>query len=160
VGGSGDGEILAVAAENDWRLRRSRRSAESTTRCATTGGRAGAARRASGRSCTTSPAKTAADGQTQASDLPLAHGSRPGRLNLTGVCVDGDAVVDAVVDDHEGIGTSAERAVLVAVRRGLIRRTASVVAGPLAVVRHQREIHRLGVDEFQALERVIGADPE
>ena len=37
---------------------------------------------------------------------------------------------------------------------------ASVIAGPLPVVRHRREIHRLGVDEFHALEGVIGADPE
>src|SRR5689334_1242517 len=31
VGAAGNGELLAIAAENDWRLRRSSRSAESTT---------------------------------------------------------------------------------------------------------------------------------
>jgi hypothetical protein len=74
--------------------------------------------------------------------------------------VDGDAVVDAVVDENVGIGTGAERAVPVVVRRGPIGRTASIIAGPLGIARHRREIHRLGVDEFHALEGVIGTDPE
>ena len=64
------------------------------------------------------------------------------------------------MDQNVGIGTTAERAVPVTVRRGLIGRTASIIAGPLAVVFHRREIHRLGIDEFQALEGVVGADPE
>src|SRR6185369_13271224 len=171
--------LPAIAAEYDWRLRRSSRSAESTTRCATTGRRArarssgscgsGAGTRgcaetgscASARtSATSAPESTTAAAKIQAPDIALAHGSVPGGLDLTGFCVDRDAVVDAVIDEHVGIGTTAERAVLVAERRGLIGRTASVVAGPLPVVRHRREIHRLGVDEFQALESVIGADPE
>src|SRR5688572_8607252 len=181
VGAPGYGELLAIAAENDWRLRRSSRSAESTTRCATTGSRAraggagagssgscdagtsgsaGTGSCASGATGTTRAAEAAAAAKSQASDIALAHGSVPGGLDLTGFRVDGDAVVDAVVDENVGIGTTAERAVLVSVRRGLIGRTASIVAGPLAVVRHRREIHRLGVDEFQALEGVIGADPE
>src|SRR6185295_15277999 len=120
-----------------------------------TSGSAGTGSCASGATGTTSAAA-----KSQSSDIALAHGSVPGGLDLTGFCVDGDAVVDAVVDDNEGVGTEAERAVLVAVRRGLIGRTASIIAGPLAVVLHRREIHRLGVDEFHALEGVIGADPE
>src|SRR4029434_5309053 len=90
--------------------------------------------------------------------MSLAHGAVPGGLDLTGFCVDCDAVVDAVVDENVGIGTTAERAVLVAVRRGPIGRTASNIASPLTL--HRREIHRLGVDEFHALEGVIGAAPE
>src|SRR5687768_14732428 len=181
VGAPGYGELLAIAAEYDWRLRRSSRSAESTSTCARTGSRAraGGARAgssgscdagtsgsastgscASGSTCTTSAAETAAAAKSQAPDIALAHGSVPGGLDLTGFCVDCDAVVDAVVDENVGIGTTAERAVLVAERRGLIRRTASIIAGPRAVVLHRREIYRLGVDEFQALEGVIGADPE
>src|SRR4029450_3418763 len=126
-----------------------------------TSGSAGTGSCASGATATTSPAEAAPPAaKSQAAAIPLAHGSVPGGLDLTGFRVDCDAVVDAVVDENVGIGTTAERAVLVAVRRGLIGRTASIVAGPLAVVRHRREIHRLGIDEFQALEGVIGADPE
>src|SRR5688572_29236131 len=122
VGAPGYGELLAIAAKNDWRLRRSSRSAESTTRCARAGsaragssgscdagtsGSAGTGSCASGSTCTTSAAETAAAAKSQAPDIALAHGSVPGGLDLTGLCVDCDAVVDAVVDENVGIGTTA-----------------------------------------------------
>src|SRR5204863_7130866 len=111
-------------------------------------------------SCATSATTTTAGGATNihTPNIALAHGSVPGGLDLTGLCVDCDTVVDAVVDENVGIGTSAERAVFVVVRRGLIGRTASIIVAPLTL--HRRGIHGLGVDEFHALEGVIGADPE
>src|SRR5205085_6507687 len=121
-------------------------------RCARSGTGASSARSGTG----TTSAATAAN--IQAPNIAFAHGSVPGGLDLTGFCVDGDTVVDAVMDENVGIGTSAERAVLVFVRRGLIGRTASIIVAPLTL--HRREIHRLGVDEFHALEGVVGADPE
>ncbi len=139
-------------------MRRDQGRQPTSRRTRTRRARAGTA--SSSGTCAPSAAESTGAAKSQTPNIALAHGSVPGGLDLTGFCVDCDAVVDAVVDEHVGIGTAAERAVLVAVRRGLIGRTGEIVAGPLAVVRHRREIHRLGVDEFQALEGVIGADPE
>src|SRR5262245_7711703 len=131
VGAPSYGELLAVAAENDWRLRRSSRSAESTTRCATTGSARARSSGISGNSagsdagtssccawtgsCASARTRTASAAETsaaaakrQASDIALAHRSVPRGLDLTGLVVNCDAVVDAVVDEHVGIGTSAE----------------------------------------------------
>src|SRR6185436_1086677 len=120
VGGAGDGELLAVSAEYDWRLRRrsGRTSSASperpstepascswTTRSARTTGSAGTGSGSSARTCAASAAEPATGrGKTQTPDVALAHGSVPGGLDLTGVRVDGDAVVDAVVNEHVGIG--------------------------------------------------------
>ena len=86
----GLGVLPAIAAENDWRLRRSSRRADSTTRCArsgsrtrTSGTRTGSC--ASGSTCSTSAAETAAAAKSHASDIALAHGSVPGGLDLTGL---------------------------------------------------------------------------
>src|SRR6266478_4103127 len=134
--------LLAIAAENDWRLSSSTSTSATSARSAKSG------------ACATS----AAAANIQAPNIALAHGSVPGGLDLTGSCVDCDAVVDAVIDENVGIGTTAERAVLVADHRGLIGRTASIIVAPLTL--HRREIHRLGVGEFHALDGVVGADPE
>src|SRR5207342_349340 len=118
----------------DWRLSNSTGSAAPTTRCARTGspgssgGGAGTRGCTSGTACATSAAESTAAAKIQAANIALAHGSVPRGLDLTGFCVDCDAVVDAVVDEHVGIGTAAERAVLVAERRGPIGRTASIIA--------------------------------
>src|ERR1043166_8751327 len=63
VGAPGYSEVLAIAAENDWRLRRSGRSPESTTRCATTGSgaRTGSCALTDGRASAAPPPTTAAE---------------------------------------------------------------------------------------------------
>ena len=143
------GVLLAIAAENDWRLSRLHRhlparppGPPATCGCARTGG-AGASSSAGSRgaapgppaplrrTCATTAAETAAGAaNTQASDIALAHRSVPGGLDLTGLRVDCDAVVDAVVDENVGIGTTAERAVLVVDHRGLPGRTAVQLSLP------------------------------
>src|SRR5688572_21683404 len=134
----GLGVLLAIAAENDWRLSSSSTgTAASSTTCARTTSTTstGACTRSYGGNCawatcctcsrtgTTSSCRTcapsAAAAKSQASDITLAHGSVPGGFDLTGLCVGCDAVVDAVVDENVGIGDSADRAVLVVDRRGL-----------------------------------------
>src|SRR5262249_30211164 len=94
--------------------------------------------------------------KTQASDVAPAHRSVPSGLDLTRFLVGGDAVVGAVVQENVGIGDTAHRAVLVVDRRGLPGHAVQIIVGPLAL--HRREIHRLGVDEFRALDGVLGAD--
>src|SRR6185436_1987154 len=103
VGGAGYGELLAVAAEYDWRLRRrsgrtstasperpSTEAASWTTRSARTTGSASTASGASARTCAASTAEpTTGRGKTQTPDVAFAHGSVPGGLDLTGLCVDG-----------------------------------------------------------------------
>src|SRR6185369_2794232 len=200
---AGYGVLLAIAAENDWRLsRRSTGAASSSAKCArparssgsgsagtgrctrtakcrgtsTAAGTIGRSSRSAGTGyrtgtspagpgtagssgpCAPSAAGAAGATKIQAPDIALAHGSVPSGLELTGFCVSRDAVVDAVMDENERVGTPAERAVLVADHRGLISRAGEVVAAPLAL--HGREIHWLGVDEFDVLDRVIGANPE
>src|SRR5580704_9448427 len=178
--------LLAIAAENDWRLRSSTRaSAASATQTAigcarTTGAPVTRARTASYRgpaltsartgTCATSEAAESTSSETavstwsswaaniQASNIALAHSSVPSGLDLTSSCVGCDAVVDAVIDENVGIGTTTERAVLVANHRGLIGRTTEIIAAPLPL--HRWEIHRLGVDEFHVVDGVVGADPE
>src|SRR5262249_42707922 len=101
-------------------------------------------------------ARAAHAAKSQASDIALAHRSVPGGLDLTGRCVDCNAVVWAVVEENVGVGHTTDRAVLVVDRRGLPGHTVQIVVAPLAL--HRREIHRLGVDEFRALDGVFGAD--
>src|SRR6516165_5646505 len=114
VGFSGDGKILAIAAENDWRPRRCSGAQEPDSGASdTTGATPASARTASYRSpastagtgncgsaasatagATTAPtAPTAAN--SHAPDVALAHGSIPGGLDLAGF-VDGDSVVCVV----------------------------------------------------------------
>jgi hypothetical protein len=83
----------------------------------------------------------------------LHTGSVPGGLHLAGF-VD----CDSAVDDDEGIGDTADRAVLVVEHRRPIAPTAVIIVAPLIL--HRREIHRLGVDEFRALYGVVGAHSE
>src|SRR5262249_51089812 len=170
--------LLAIAAENDWRLSSSTSAsasssaAKATTRTAsgcarTTGAAPTSARTASYRNpdsttarsgtCATTAETTATAAKIQAPNIALAHSSVPGGLDLTGSCVDCDAVVDAVIDENVGIGTTAERAVLVADHRGLIGRTASIIVAPLTL--HRREIHPLCFDGFYLFDGGVGTDP-
>src|SRR4030095_3742105 len=66
VGFSADGEILAIAAENDWRLRRCTGTSDSTTRCITTGG----ARAGSSGSCGSGAGTTGTRPTTASSRSP------------------------------------------------------------------------------------------
>src|SRR5690606_25927376 len=104
--------------------------------------------------------KATAATKAQAADITAAHRSIPGGLDRTGFRVDRDTVVDAVVDEHVGVGAKAERAVLVLVRRSCIGSHTAVVAGPPGVALDRREVHRLGVLEGQLLEGVVGAHAE
>src|SRR5688572_18403114 len=175
-----DGVVLAIAAENHRRLgRRCTEAAGSGSACTgttstrtSTSGRGGTCTRSgrcrSGSTCTRTAGTSAGTGttdsqgrgKTQASDIALAHRRVPRGLDLTGLCVGCDAVVDAVVDENVGIGASAERTVLVADRRGLVGLAVAIVVGPPGVALHRREVHRLGVLEFHLLDGVVGADPE
>ena len=115
----GLGVLPAVAAENDWRLRRScTAAAGSTTSSAmTTGNCAGASGSASrglrgpgttgtrGAGTTESRGDATGAAKRQASDIALANRSIPGGLDLTGRCIGCDAVEDAVVDEDVGFGT-------------------------------------------------------
>src|SRR5215471_13282389 len=114
--------LPAIAAKNDWRLSRgSSRSASGssagTSGCNRTTSSASRGRRAR-TGATASRAATAA-AKTQASDIAFAHRSVPGGLDLTGLCVGCNSVVDAVVEENVGIGDTADRAILVVDRRGL-----------------------------------------
>ena len=120
--------LLAIAAENDRRLSRcssasksssaasgnasaraaSYRPSLTTARATSTTGRRACAATATAESTSSS----AGAANIQAPNIALAHGSVPGWLDLTGSCVGCDAVVDAVIDENVGIGTTAERAVL------------------------------------------------
>src|SRR5690606_11476017 len=138
---AGDGVILAIAAQNHRRLRRSttgpecagtgagsRSNRHGRTRCRTLARpalarRAGLTRPAGTGTAGTAGACAAAEGtaggrKRETADIALADGRVPVALDLAGLLIDGDAVVDAVVDQHVGIGTGAERAVFVAIRSG------------------------------------------
>src|SRR5678810_1158922 len=86
-------------------------------------------------------------------DITLAHISVPGGLQLAGF-----VGYDSAVDDDEGIGDTADRAVLVVEHRAPIAPTAVIIVAPLVL--HRREIRRLGVDKFRALYGVVGAHSE
>src|SRR5690606_21934699 len=103
-------------------------------------------------------AESAGGVEREAPDVAPAHGGVPVGLHLTGRLVERDAVVDAVVDEDEGIRGAADRAVLVADHRSLVGRAAGVVVAPLAF--HRREVHRLRIDELRALDGVVGAYAE
>src|SRR5690606_5505206 len=109
----------------------SRRSRARTGACA-----AAAATTAAEAATTAEAAATAAD--VHAPEIALAHGGLPGRLDLTGF----DTAQDSDVVHDVGIGSTADRAVLVLDRRGSPAGTSLVVA-PLT--HHFREMHRLGV---------------
>ena len=79
----------------------------------------------------------------EAAIVALAHGRVPVRLDLAGLFVVGDSVVD----DDVGIGNAADRAVQVMDRRAPLGGAAAEIGRPAALDR--REIDRLGVDEFQ-----------
>src|ERR1700733_15273092 len=159
---------LAIAAENDWRLRSSTRAsaASATTRTAigcarTTGAAVTRARTASYRGPTLTTARTGAcaasaaaqstapqaaestrssrAAEIQSPNIALAHSSVPSGLDLTSSCVGCDAVVDAVIDENVRVGTTAERAVLVADHRGLIGRAAEIIAAPLTLHRRGKQ---------------------
>src|SRR5262245_26836275 len=184
VGSPGDGELPAIAAENDWRLSScsAPASTASTARCGGSGSRTGTSGAlirgcagagswgpsgsCTGTTSTTGPSRagttgsrgaTARSANAEASDIASAHGSVPAGFDLTGLCVGGHAVVDAVVEKNVGIGHTADRAVLVVDRGGLPGHAVQVVVAPLPL--HGREIHRLGLDEFRALDGVFGTDP-
>jgi hypothetical protein len=93
--------LLAIAAENDWRLSSSTSTSTRSgnrTRPTTTTTRAAA-----------SAARSTAAANIQAPNIALAHGSVPGGLDLTGFRVDCDAVVDAIIDENVRFGATAER---------------------------------------------------
>src|SRR5213079_2127274 len=102
------------------------------------------------RSSTTTTSATTAGANIHAPDITLAHRSVPGGLDLAGV-----VEWDSAVDDDEGIGYTADRAILVVEYRGPIAPTAVIIVAPLIL--HGREVYRLGVDEFRALYAVVGA---
>src|SRR5580700_11901183 len=168
VGFSGDGEILAIAAENDWRPRRcsgaqdpvsgANETTEATPASARTASYRSAASTAGTGACATTATTTTAGGgaNSHTPDVALAHGCVPGGLDLAGF-VDGDSVV-CVVDENVGIGDTADRAVLVVEYRSLVAPITVIIVAPLKL--HRREIHRLGVDEFRALYSVVGAHSE
>ena len=96
-----------------------------------TGGRAAGA--AAAAAADRAKAKATTIDEAHAPDIALAHRGVPGGLDLAGFRVDGDAVIDAVVDDNEGIGAKAERAVPVLEHGGLVGRAACIiVVAPLA----------------------------
>src|SRR5262249_22829470 len=90
---------------------------------------------------------------SHAPDVALTPRSVPGGLDFAAF-VDRDSAVD----DDEGIGDTADRAVQVVEHRGPIAPTAVIIVAPLVL--HRREIRRLGVDEFRALYSVVGAHSE
>src|SRR5439155_2048210 len=102
---------------------------------------------------TATTTRTAAGANSHDPDITLAHRSVPGGLDLAGF-----VECDSAVDDDEGIGDTADRAVLVVEHRSPIAPTAVIIVAPL--IFHRREIHRLGVDEFRALYGVVGAHSE
>src|SRR5579883_1721044 len=167
VGFSGNREILAVAAENSCRLRRtyiepascepasSEQPARATT-SARTSRRASSARTSTAAAGSTPSTGGGGGAHRHPSDIALAHRGIPGRLDLTGL-VDGDSVT-FVIDENEGIRDTANRAVHVVEHRGLIAPVAIIIVAPLKL--HRWEIHRLGVDEFGALYGVVGAHSE
>src|SRR6516225_6119911 len=79
VGFSGDGKILAIAAENDWRLRRCTGTSGSTTRSTTTGG----ARAGSSGSCGSGAGTTGTRPTTASSRSARTAGSCWGRTCAT-----------------------------------------------------------------------------
>src|SRR5690606_23461877 len=100
--------------------------------------------------------ETAAAGASDAepTEVALTHRSAPRRLDLAGLFVGRDPVVD----DDVGIGDTADRAVEVVDRRTRIGRAVPEIVSPLAL--SSREVHRLRVDEFRALDGVLDAHPE
>src|SRR6185369_13998634 len=83
-------------------------------------------------------------------DVALTHGSVPHGLRFAAI-----DERDSAVDDDKGIRYTADRAVQVVEHRGPIAPTAVIVVAPLVL--HRREVRRLGVNEFRALDGVVGA---
>src|SRR4030095_7524999 len=147
VGCTGAREFLAVEAENDW-LRRSCRRGASTTTSARAGSRGACTSSARAGSTTTTrcarsersnlsePSGAAASANSHAPDVALAHRSVPGGLDLAGV-----VECDSAVDDDEGIGDTADRAVLVVEYRALIALITIIIVAP--PILHRRKIQRL-----------------
>src|SRR5690606_30998085 len=131
------GELDAVTAQNDGRLRR---------RCS--GAAATAAEAAE------SSETAAATAHTHAPEVTLANDRVPAGLELAGF----DTAQDSDVVYDVGIRTAGERAVDVLDRGGPPARTAEIIVAPFAL--HLREMHRLGIDEFHAFHGVIGARRE
>src|SRR5678815_1506679 len=117
-------------------------SCASTARCAR-----------SERSNGSEPSGATAAAYSHAPDITLAHRSVPGGLDLARV-----VECYSAVDDDEGIGDTADRAVLVVEHRALIAPIAVIIVAP--PILHRRKIHRLGVVELRALHGVVGAHSE
>src|SRR5690606_30526679 len=131
--------LLAIAAQNDWRRSRC---------CSTTSSRAGAAATAS--------AEAETDGTTatdiQSPDVAGAHGGVPRRLELTGLSVDRNAVIDAIVEQDVRVRDTADRAVRIVEYRALVAPIAVIVVAPLVLDRRRSEEH---TSELQSRENLV-----
>src|SRR5581483_6436966 len=110
----------------------------------------------SGTSSTAKSAKsTTGRANPETPEIALTHGSVPVRLDLTVLRI----VRDPVVNHDVGIADAADRPVDIVEHRAIPAGKPSEFTGegPAAILL-RREIHRLGIFEFQAFDIVVGAD--